>query len=322
VKNPTPLRINDPIPKREQDANRLNMPQEPAFPAQPITGQAISGPTTQSSANHAPADPENPPWGIPSAVITWLSSIALLALVPNVGVLPYVAYYYRDVPVVTREVLLKDKTFVFLFVCCWLPAHLITLTLVWAVATRLGKYPIKEVIGWEWGGGFGIWKSVGLAIVLFFVALLLIGLFGAEKTDLDRILESSRAAALALAFLALVTAPLVEEIIYRGLLYSALQRVIGRWFAVGIVAAMFAGLHVIQYWPNFGAISAITLLSLVLTIIRARTGRLLPCFIIHLVFNGIQSLIIVFEPYLQQLFNLWRHQSANGVLTGIWGVLN
>jgi len=29
--------------------------------------------------------------------------------------------------------------------------------------------------------------------------------------------------------------------------------------------------------------------------VRARTGRLLPCFVIHLVFNGVQSVIIVFE---------------------------
>jgi hypothetical protein len=50
-----------------------------------------------------------------------------------------------------------------------------------------------------------------------------------------------------------------------------------------------------------------------LTFIRARTGRLLPCFVIHLVFNGIQSLIIVFEPYLRALFV--RPQAPTGALT-------
>ena len=68
-----------------------------------------------------------------------------------------------------------------------------------------------------------------------------------------------------------------------------------------VVASMFAGLHVYQYRQNIGAILSISLLSLVLTMIRARTGRLLPCFVIHLVFNGIQSLIIVLEPYLRTL---------------------
>src|SRR5204863_5598420 len=98
-------------------------------------------------------------------------------------------------------------------------------------------------------------------------------------------------------------------------LYSAFQRVIGQWGAVAVVASIFAGLHVVQYWPNVGAISSITLLSLVLTLIRARTGRLLPCFVIHLVFNGIQSVIIVLEPYLRAAFEMWRHEPVNGAIT-------
>jgi membrane protease YdiL (CAAX protease family) len=297
------------------------MPQETAY-SQPIPPEAIPGATTPESS--LPADPENPPWGIPSAVLTWVGSIALLALIPNICALPYVAYYYRDVPNITREILLRDKTFVFIFVMGWLPAHLLTLLVAWAVATRLGKFSFKNVLGLKWTQSLGFWKSFGLAgglaIALFFIALLVSALFGSKETDLDRILQSSRATALALAFLAVATAPLVEEVIYRGLLYSALQRVIGRWIAVAVVAAMFAGLHVVQYWPNFGAISAIALLSVVLTVIRALTGRLFPCLMIHLVFNGIQSLIIVFEPYLRTLFS--RPEDVKGMLTWIQWHLN
>jgi hypothetical protein len=73
---------------------------------------------------------------------------------------------------------------------------------------------------------------------------------------------------------------------------------------------MFAGLHVLQYWPNAGAISAITFLSVVLTVVRARTGRLLPCFVIHLVYNGIQSLIIILEPYLSALYRHWHPKAV------------
>lgn len=265
--------------------------------------------------------PNNPPWGIIAALVTWFASVAMLALVPNLCVLPYMAYRYGG-EAISREILLNDKTFVFLFVLGWLPAHLLTLALIWAIATRLGKRSIKDVFGWSWSPRLGLWKSVALAILLFVLTLFLLGFFGGQKTDLDRILESSRAAALALAALAVVTAPLVEEMIYRGLLYSAFHKVIGQWPAVLVVTAMFAGLHVVQYWPNAGAISAITLLSLALTTIRARTGRLLPCFVVHLVFNGIQSIIIVFEPYLRALFEHWRHEPVNSALTYLPRVLN
>lgn len=214
----------------------------------------------------------------------------------------------------TQEVLLADKTFVFLFVLGWVPAHLLTLALIWAVATRLGKYSLREVFGLSWGPDFRIGKSAGVAISLFLMAWLIAAFTGGQRTDLDQILESSRAAALTLAFIAVATAPLIEEMIYRGLLYSSLQRVIGRWFAVAVVAAMFAGLHVYQYRQNLGAILSISLLSFVLTFIRARTGRLLPCVMIHLFFNGVQSLIIVLEPYLRALVQHYRPQPTTGLI--------
>jgi CAAX protease family protein len=228
-------------------------------------------------------------------------------------VLPYLAYRYQGIGA-TKEVLVADKTFIFLLVLGSLPTHLLTLALIWAVATRLGKLSIKDVFGWSWSPSLGLWRSSALAISLFIVTLFLVGLFGGQKTDLDRILESSRAAAVTLAIVAVATAPLVEEMTYRGLLYSAFQRALGQWWAVAVVASMFAGLHVIQYWPNAGAISAITLLSVVLTLIRARTGRLLPCFMVHLVFNGVQSIIILLEPYIRAGLELWRQHPVNGAL--------
>ena len=257
-------------------------------------------------------NPENPPWGVPGAILVWLLSIALLFVVPNLFVAPYVAYHYRGRPAATPPILLADKTFVLLFVSGWLPAHFLTLVVIWALATRMGKLSWKQIFGWDWTPNFGIWKSVGIALSLFVVAWLTTALFGGKETDLDRILQSSRAAALVLAFLAVATAPLVEEFIYRGLLYSALQRVIGRLFAVIVVAAMFAGLHIWQYRQNIGAILSISVLSLALTVVRARTGRLLPCYIIHVVFNGIQSIIIVLYPYLNALVESSR---PRGVLT-------
>jgi len=294
----------------------VSTPEETVYSAQPINSRTISE-LESNPATHEIANPENPPWGVPSALITWFTSVVLLAVVPNLCVLPYLAYRYRGVSVATREALLSDKTFVFLFVLGWVPAHLLTLVLIWAVATRLGKFSVREVFGLNWSREFGIVELVvnaGLAISLFLAALLVTAWFGTQPTDLDRILQSSRATAVMMAFIAIATAPLVEELIYRGLLYSALQRVIGRLFAVVVVTAMFAGLHVWQYRQNIGAILSISLLSIVLTTIRARTGRLLPCFVIHLVFNGVQSLIIVFEPYMRALFDLWQHRTSNGSL--------
>jgi len=107
----------------------------------------------------------------------------------------------------------------------------------------------------------------------------------------------------------------VEESIYRGILYPAIERTAGAKTAVILVTLLFAVPHVPQYWPNIGVISSITLLSVVLTLVRARNGRLLPCLVVHLVFNGIQSVIILFEPYLRAALETMRHGSTSGSLT-------
>jgi len=246
------------------------------------------------------------------AFLTWLLSVALLFL-PQLFALPYVAARYQDTRP-TLEMLLTDKTFILIIVVGILPAHLLTLAVAWAVVTRLGRFSPAAVLGWSWPRNFRLWQSVGLATLLFMLAMVIIYKFGGQETDLERILQSSRAAALITAFIAVTTAPLVEEIIYRGLLYSALQRLYGQLVAVMVVAAAFAGLHVLQYWPNVGAISSIAALSVVLTVVRARTGRLLPSYVIHATFNGIQSFIIVVEPYLKTVLDAWSRKHPSGVI--------
>jgi len=255
----------------------------------------------------------NPPWTLLTAIATWIASVLLLFL-PQLIAIPYLAVHYRGTRP-TTETLLADKTLILILVSGVFPVHLITLLIVWAVATRFGNFSVIQTLGLTWNGKLRLWQSIGLAIILYVAAFLLTLAFGGQGTALDRLVESSRAAALIIAFLAVATAPLVEECIYRGILYPAIERTAGAKAAVILVTLLFAMPHVPQYWPNVGVISSITLLSVVLTVVRARTGRLLPCIVVHLVFNGIQSFIIVLEPYLRAALETVRHGSASGALT-------
>ena len=255
----------------------------------------------------------NPPWTLLTAVATWIASVLLLFL-PQLAAIPYLAVHYRGTQP-TTEILLADKTLLLILVSGVFPVHLITLLIVWAVATRFGKFSAIQTLGLTWNGKLRLWQCVGMALMLYGAAFLLTLAFGGQGTALDRLVESSRAAALIIAFLAVATAPLVEECIYRGILYPAIERTAGAKAAIILVTLLFAVPHVPQYWPNIGVISSITLLSVVLTVVRARTGRLLPCIVVHLVFNGIQSFIIVLEPYLRAALETMRHGSASGALT-------
>ncbi|HST51561.1 MAG TPA: type II CAAX endopeptidase family protein [Pyrinomonadaceae bacterium] len=253
-----------------------------------------------------PVNPDDPPWGIAGAVGVFIMAFVLMLVVQTVFLVLYV--FKRGVPFTPdalAEFATKDISAIFIQIVSIIPAHLLTLGLAWLVVTRVGKYPFLQALGLESDSKprFLLMFSIcaGLAVLLLLLSFGLVKITGNPETALDKLIESSRATALATAFAATFTAPLVEEIVFRGVLYSALQRLTGAAAAVVIVALLFAGIHVPQYWGNYGVIGSILLLSFTLTTIRALTGKLLPCFFVHLVFNGIQSFLIVLNPYFERL---------------------
>jgi membrane protease YdiL (CAAX protease family) len=117
-----------------------------------------------------------------------------------------------------------------------------------------------------------------------------------KETDVEKILKLGALIRVMVAVLAVATAPLVEEVVYRGVVYTAVERISGRVTGVIAVAFIFALVHVPQYWGSVAALTAIVSLSLVLTLLRAWTGSLLPCVATHLVYNGIQAVILLVAP--------------------------
>jgi membrane protease YdiL (CAAX protease family) len=229
----------------------------------------------------------------------------MLGAVPLMVALPYVIYRWSAFAP-RPDTIVTDKTFVFLSILGILPAHLLTIALVWLLVTDRGKTSFLERLDFRWPPNLSPAVTT-LLCVLFALVLLAIGLaitklWGGTKTDIDLLLESSPAARIAVALVAVLTAPLAEELVYRGVLYSALERAANRAISVVVVSLLFAGVHVLQYKDNIGVILAITLLSFTLTLSRAYTGSLIPPFIIHFVFNGIQAIFIILSPYIEKYF--------------------
>src|SRR6185369_11633737 len=253
-----------------------------------------------------PAKPER--WAawidVGIAVAAWIVSVIFLLFIPVIYALPYMIYRIVKTGAPSPEALASDKMLIFFSVAAILPTHLLTFVLVWAIVSYAGRRPFWKNIEFDWppnsSHAITIVVSVGLAIVLFSLAFLITSLYGERKTDLDLMIESSIYTRIATAFVAVFTAPLVEELIYRGLLYKALEKAAGVAVAIGVVSLLFAGVHVFQYRNNLAVIAVITLLSITLTVTRAVTGKVLPAFIIHLVFNGIQSVLIVLSGFISK----------------------
>ncbi len=241
---------------------------------------------------------------IVKAIGLWTVSVLLLVFIPLVALLPYIIYKVSTAgpAVFTPEALASDKWVIFYSVVGILPTHLITLAFAWFMISEGGRKSFWKAIGWGWPGPPKrvTLISIAVALGLYGIAFGVTSVYGGNKTDLDRLIESSIYTRVATALVAVATAPLIEEVIYRGVLYPAIEKVTGMAFAIVVVSLLFAGIHVWQYKDNIAVILVITALSFTLTMARALTGKLIPAFIIHLVFNGIQSVLIVLGGFLDK----------------------
>jgi membrane protease YdiL (CAAX protease family) len=285
---------------KEPSPHLTPLPNEPA--GIPQAGLTADAPPT-------PIPVHSLPWWLAwfdvlKAFLVWVLSVILLVFVPVLVALPYLIYTFVNQGAPRPETLMADKTLIFLSILGIVPTHLLTLGMLWLFVTEGGRRPFLKTLGFEWpastGRGIATALSVLLALVLLGVGYLVTILYGGSKTQLDLLVESSMQARFATAFVAVATAPLVEELLYRGLLYSALERAAGMRVAVPVISLLFAGVHVFQYSNNVAVITVITLLSITLTVTRALSGSVLPPFIIHLVFNGIQSLILALGPFVEK----------------------
>ncbi len=273
-----------------------------------ITGAESTEESVPETVHHY--SPNDPPWNSIVAFLFWIFSVLMITIVPVLFLLPYLGPegFRKPDSKAFENSLYSDPTAVLVALGGTFGAHVITLIAAWFVVTRLNKYSFREMLGWKWGG-FKIWHGVLIFAAVYGVAIGLNQLIGSQDNDMLKILRSSRGAVIAVAIIATLSAPLVEEIVYRGILYSAFQRTFNVPIAVSAVTLIFALVHVAQYYPDYGTILAILLLSLILTMIRAKTDNLLPCILFHFVFNGFQSVLLILQPYLPDAVDPAKAQS-------------
>jgi len=252
--------------------------------------------------------PDNPPWNGWTAFGVWAASVFFIILFPNLFLLPYIATQNLNFSDQSQllEFLKTDSFAIVLQIAAVIPAHILTLVLAWYIVTKFNTYSFRETLGWNWNG-FKIWHSLVIFVSVYALAIILSLIFGDVENDFEKLLKNSRTAVYFVAFFATFTAPLVEEVVYRGILYSAFYRKFGVILAVLFVTLLFTVVHIPQYSsnsiPDYASVITLLLLSLTLTLIRVKTKNLLPCIILHTVFNGIQSLILIFEPFLTGVAN-------------------
>jgi membrane protease YdiL (CAAX protease family) len=93
----------------------------------------------------------------------------------------------------------------------------------------------------------------------------------------------------AVMVMAIVVAPVAEEMIFRGYLYPVAKRTVGPLLSLGATSLLFAALH-----GHAASVPALFTLAVCLGLAYEKTGSLLVPMVMHAVFNAVSVAAILF----------------------------
>lgn len=161
--------------------------------------------------------------------------------------------------------------------------------------TFIARSPISRIdLGWVSCPSHFVVKAVLLGIILLPVTGLLAALIRTclgetwENPQLEALDVSSLGigAEVLMTFCVILLMPLLEELFFRGIIFSQLQIARGRSWAVGGSALLFALFHL-----QIDLVAGTFVLGLVMGVLRARSGSVWPAFVLHSTNNGLAWLL-------------------------------
>ncbi|HOF88143.1 MAG TPA: type II CAAX endopeptidase family protein [Armatimonadota bacterium] len=223
----------------------------------------------------APAPPV--PWGIGAALLV-VSGVYLLSFLLQVGLAGFIprASLAAAAPVVGTLALLVA-----------------TLLVAGGFLSLLGKPAWAwETFGWRRaprGAGYGLLALVlalPLLVIAYLIAAALFGMDRQQQPLVEALQSGGPLLQVYLVVVAAVMAPLVEETLFRGLLFRALNARLAFWPAALISALLFAAGHALLL-----ALLPVMLLGMLFAFLTRRAGSVVPSAAAHGVYNLVVSVV-------------------------------
>lgn len=166
----------------------------------------------------------------------------------------------------------------------------ITLVVLAAFFLLRRKNPLKET-GFRFAHGRYVFLGCGIAPVFYTAVTIVLGLL--PEAWLEDYAEASAALnqeGILVVIATVIIAPVVEEVIFRGLILSRLSRALPGWLAVLISALLFGVCHGQIVWVAYAFV-----LGVVFGFLSLRARSIWPSLVAHLFFNGIGQLMVLLE---------------------------
>jgi membrane protease YdiL (CAAX protease family) len=167
---------------------------------------------------------------------------------------------------------------------------------VLTAASFRGGNAWRSLIGWHswapWRAKRSYWIIAGSTLIYSFIANALIAAFYPASKDWFTVPHDNLVSAIELFVLAAVFAPIAEELLFRGWIYTSLRAQFGFWIALLISSAIFAGLH---YEDTHIYALAVFPVGLALGAIRETSGSLKASISFHAFFNAVAFALAAFN---------------------------
>lgn len=240
----------------------------------------------------SPSPSPRPPWNLSAALTVLLFFMLAMWFIPAFAIGIWAELKGLSITPTNVEQLMRNPQANLVGIISVFGVHVLTLFIAWTVVTGWERR-FTEVIDWSWHRRFRFSHALITVALLYATTWILDFFLEGAETDFDKLLRTSQAVRIAVSVLAVVSAPFVEELVYRGIIYPAVEARFGRLIAILTVGGVFALVHFPQYWGSMLILVSLTILSFVLTAIRAYTGKLLPCYIVHLLYNLVGVTLIL-----------------------------
>lgn len=171
-------------------------------------------------------------------------------------------------------------------------AALLTLGYLWVLVRVKNAGQFWHAIGWtSLAASPAARRRIVLTIIgggiCLSVAVTMASSFIGQKKPLpiEELVQTRQAMILLMTFGVLV-APLVEETVFRGVLYPVIARRIGIAGSIIVTGMLFGAVHALQLWGGWGQIALIVIVGILLTWVRANRHTVWASYLLHLSYNS------------------------------------
>lgn len=235
------------------------------------------------------------PWGIRGAIAVTLLSFAVQIVVALIlSAIASAAIGFMDPGLLNDADEFRDLVVLVTVVPIAFLYTIFTLVIIHTSITRVWRRPFAESLKIRTPGLSGLAASLALGAVMAGGFVVLASLSPPEQDiggPLARLAETGLVGHLVWILLAVVMAPTVEEILFRGYAYLGIRQKLGPVAAGITVSAVFLLLHIGETGLYLPALAGIGGMAIVLIVLMERGGNLTYCIACHLGYNATLSIL-------------------------------